>query len=426
MLIFYFFKIMELNLNSQINNGKENKKSEIDILEELLAYIIDKTNKNENNIFLQFLHDPNIINKEEFLIKFMNEMINQLKLGNNIIIPFLDICPTLIKAYINSNLDEEKELKYIEVFKLLKINSFISREYLLPIYEYFSDLFYIINKIKEGDKILKKFNKVFELWKIFYELDINENELKYFNISSYCFIGGGFEYQLSNEFEFKNDCYLIINIRIINFYEFNEKLILFEYENKPFLIKYNEIIESNNNKSINEIIYMIKKDSIKIILEIKDKNKDNNLSKIEKEFEFDFEDVKKFYLLKNFDGQIKFIQIAYITKTKTIKQFFYPYIMNDNKYLQCDTKKNLTKKNEIVKYNISIVINQNLVKANYINYLDNNLNLCEYFGGVIPFIPFISLINRINKNENIKYIGEFEKKYFLNFIFYNIVYLFIY
>ena len=55
--------------------------------------------------------------------------------------------------------------------------------------------------------------------------------------------------------------------------------------------------------------------------------------------------------------------------------------MNDNKYLQCDTKKNLTKKNEIVKYNISIVINQNLVKANYINYLDNNINLCEYFGG---------------------------------------------
>ena len=84
---------------------------------------------------------------------------------------------------------------------------------------------------------------------------------------------------------------------------------------------------------------MIKKDSIKIILEIKDKNKDNNLSKIEKEFEFDFEDVKKFYLLKNLYGQIKFIQIAYITKTKTIKQFFYPYIMNDNKYLQCDTKK---------------------------------------------------------------------------------------
>ena len=102
-------------------------------------------------------------------------MVSQLKLGINIFIPFLEILPNLIKSYIKSDLDEEGEdLKYNEVFKLLKFNSFISRENLFPIYEYFSDIFFEMNTIEENDKKLQKFNKVFELWKIFYTFDINK------------------------------------------------------------------------------------------------------------------------------------------------------------------------------------------------------------------------------------------------------------
>ena len=414
---------MEPNQNSQINNDKENKKSEIYILEELFSYIIDKKNKNENNIFLQFLDDPNIINKEEFLIKFINEMINQLKLGNNIIIPFLDICPTLIKAYINSNLDEEKELKYIEVFKLLKINSFISREYLLPIYDYFSDLFYIMNEMNEGNKLLNKFNKVFELWKIFYDLDINENELKYFNTSSYCFIGGGLECQLPNKLKIINNCTLKVIIHFINYYDFNKNLIIFECNNNniPLIIENNKVLDSinNKNKSINRMTLILKKDGIEIKLEINNKDENNKISIIKKEFKTKLDEINKFFILKNFFGQIKYIEILYSTNNKEnniINEFFRPYILNDNGYLY----------HNFVKDNISIkIINQNLVKDNYINYIDKNLNLCEYFGGLIPFIPFISLINGINKNNSIKNICEIERKTFMSIIFYNIFYSFL-
>ena len=415
---------MELNINSDnINKTIEIQKK--NLLEEIFEYINNKKNKNRNNIFHQFLDDRNIINNESSLIKFINELINQLKLGNNIIIPYLDIYPLLIKSYINSNLDEEKDLKFVEIFKLLKLNSFISRENLLLIYEYFSDLFYDMNNINEGDIRLKKFNKVFELWKIFYDFDINENELKYFNVSSYCFIGGGIECQLINELKSLNDSKLIITIDILNFYDCNKNLIIFECfdDNKPLIIEYNKIIDSMNNKSINKIILVLQKDMIRIVLEINNEGKNNEIPKIEKKFKVKLDNIKNFYLLKNFYGQIKFIQVNYIINDEIIKEVFYPYIINDSGHLYNNNQISINNKIDN-DYITLIITNKKSVKANYINYLDNSSNLCEYFGGIIPFIPFIPLINGIYKNENIMKIGEFEKKTFIVIIFYNIIYFF--
>ena len=74
------------------------------------------------------------------------------------------------------------------------------------------------------------------------------------------------------------------------------------------------------------------------------------------------------------------------------------------------------KLSETKKFNFSIYIkNHNLVKANYINYLDNDFNLYDYFGGFTPFIPFIPLINGIYHNQkliNIN-INGLDIKYYL-------------
>ena len=121
---------------------KNNELDCLSVLDALFEYL-KRNNKEIGNINIikQFVSDKNILQKKESLILFIEELKNQLEIGNNILMPFLDICPTLIKSYIESNLDEEGEMKYIEIFNLLKINSFISREYLYPIYEFFSDLF---------------------------------------------------------------------------------------------------------------------------------------------------------------------------------------------------------------------------------------------------------------------------------------------
>ena len=70
------------------------------------------------------------------------------------------------------------------------------------------------------------------------------------------------------------------------------------------------------------------------------------------------------------------------------------------------------------------IIEQNLVKVNYINYLDDSFNLYDYFGGFIPFIPFIPLINSIYKKEKIKTINGFSKKLLMLQCFREILYAF--
>jgi len=81
--------------------------------------IIEKEGKGESKYILEeFLEDKNILKNKEKLIAFMEELKVILKSGNNCIIPFLDLCPILIKEYIESDLDEEggnSELKYIEI-----------------------------------------------------------------------------------------------------------------------------------------------------------------------------------------------------------------------------------------------------------------------------------------------------------------------
>ena len=95
-----------------------------------------------------------------------------------------------------------------------------------------------MEKINENDKRLQKFNKVFELWKIFYDFNINEKELKDFNSSSYCFIGGGLKLILPNKISLDD---YVLNIEI-NFFDkinfnFNEDLIFFEYDEKNNLFQ---------------------------------------------------------------------------------------------------------------------------------------------------------------------------------------------
>ena len=420
-------------INKIYENNKPNEKNEKTNLNDLFKYINKKVKEKENEnqkILQQFTIDPTTLNNEKNLILFIEELIKQLKLGNNILIPFLDICPILLRSYIESNLDEEKDLKYIEIFKLLKINSFISREWLLPIYEYFTDIFYVMNDIEESDKRLQKFNKVFELWKIFYDFEINKNDIKDLNISSYCFSGGSLKVLLSKKILFTNNSFDIeINFLNETYFDFNKNLILFENDDNENHIKIEntQIEDLIRDKNINQINFKISKYLIKIIIEI------NDGITIEKKVECNLNSINQFYLLKNYYGQIKNIKIKYQSDDhgeKEINEIFEPCLLNDSGYLYQKTNKekfddnNLPneKKEEFASIFIS---NQNLAKVNYINYLDKTFNLCKYFGGVIPFIPFIPLINGLYNNTKINSINGINKKYFLIKIIYNTIYIFL-
>jgi hypothetical protein len=279
-----------------------------------LNYISGKIEKKEYkdfniNILQDFFNEPTIINNKQNLISLIDELATQLELGNNILIPFLDIFPNLIKSYINSDLDEGKELKYIKIFNLLKINSFINRENLYPIYEYFSDIYYDMKIIKDGDERLTKFNKVFELWKIFYDFDIRSEEIKDFNKSSICLLGAGLQVKSINEINFNNDLTLKITINFLDFLKFyknNNNLILLSIDDKNYDINFNEM------KNLDSIILLLKKN--KIIINIKF----NNNVIYSKEENIIINCVKDFFILKNFYGQIINIKITCKVKSTVL------------------------------------------------------------------------------------------------------------
>ena len=208
------------------------------------------------NILEEFLEDKNILKNKDKLIAFMEELRIILKSGNNCIIPFLDLCPILIKEYIESDLDEDggnSELKYIEIFELLKYNTFISREYLYPIYDYFGNLYYLMSILEESDKRLKKFKKVLELWNIIYTFEpenfpkieiYNKKDKKIYisssknNISSFCLLGTGLQFEFSEIFV--NEYYVRINICLNkNFIiDLNKDLVILNIKDEKNPIKF--------------------------------------------------------------------------------------------------------------------------------------------------------------------------------------------
>ena len=427
------FKKLENN-NEQSENSDKNKIFEFikyltntNLKKELEENnIINEEEENDEiNILQKFIEDPNILKNQSDLILFIKELENLINTENNILFPFLDICPILVKSYIESDLDEDdSDYENNKIFKLLKINSFISREYLFPIYEYFSDIYYNIKKIEENEPKIKKFNKVFELWKIFYDFD--EKDIKDINSSSYCFIGGSLKVNLSEEISLENYSFTIrINFLKI-YFNINENSFIFKTEDKiPFKIKFSQI--ENILKEEKPISIFIKFDLKEIIIKLEDKDEDkkkdeeNNLNSFEIKMNHNISNIKDFYLLENFYGQIKSLEIIIIKKdnNNNIHEIFEPYPLPDNGFLyhRNNNKKNI--KNEQLEYYndnknnnndiISInVINKKLVKANYINYLDNNLDLIEYLGGFNNFIPFIPLINEIYKKEKIKTLNNID------------------
>ena len=260
--------IINFNVNNK-NESKENnindpEKDEIINLNDFIIQIKNKNNNQENqiiekekqkSIIQEYVENKNIIKNKEKLICFIEELSEILKIGNNNIMPYLNLCPNLIKSYIESDLDEEKgehEFKYIKIFELLKYNSFISREYLYPIYDYFSHLYYLMNSITETDPRLNKFNKMIELWNIFYTFNPeNDPQIEYYenqekkiktksmkkNISTFCFLGSGIKFEFNEKISF-DDC-LIIEIFFTkkNFIELN-KIYKKKQKKMNFLLKY--------------------------------------------------------------------------------------------------------------------------------------------------------------------------------------------
>ena len=428
--------INELNNKNKYNVIKlihdffiTNDKKELEINETGINFA--NFNEKNVNIYINYLKNQKLFFKDkgndnnENIILLFKQINDDIEKGNNIIFPFLDICPNLVKAYIESNLDdvnifcsnEDKQADssindsfYLKAFEKLKNNCFISKEVLFPIYNYFNHLYDIVTKkieSKDNELIFKKFDKIERLFEIFYQ----PNDIKENNISSFCFIGGSINIIFDKIFQLSKVNEIFIQIFFLNYdylenlndnsniVKINENEIKYKdlkgkidlYKPKVFIIKINENIMYKFNDKISNI---------------------NPLNKLK--------EIKTISLLEDFYGQISSIELSIKEEKEVVEYQFLPFsIRNDNtiyyikkKKISNNETKNINNNNNIIP---KIVINnKNLVNINYINYNDKKLNIIDYFGGIIQFLPFYKIFKNIDENN--KYITKEKINHFLNFL----------
>ena len=399
-------------------------------------------------LLLKYSTKKTILNDKNFLGKIIDELILLIKADyGNILFPFLSPpCHKLLEAYIESNLDEEeniksiKDFKYIKIFEVMKDNTFISRENVSLIYSYFGSLFLDAKEIKQDDKRLLKFLKLKELWKIFYTLP---KDLKNKNRSNFSFIGGKLIFKVIGEYDFvKRNIFIKINFQKPNKYlnKFLDKIAFLKI-NSNKITEINKILK--NVKGINNISFIefrIHKKKIDFFYQIIGKEIKSEI------INFDLKEISNITLLENYYGQVNSIEIN--LRQNTLNGYnhsliFYPIPITETNNLCC-IKNFIKKDNDKTKNENQNIIdlttinkkifdfkidNTKLIKVNYINYNENNYNIIEYFGGITQLLPFMSLINNLFENNKIKEINSQNKNDILIsfatdilYIFFNIIF----
>ena len=406
-------------------NYFKNKYLLLNLLHETIDYLSKEEKNNsesenllqnsmKDNILIKYLQKNNILIEDKAnLINFISQLFNFSKNNENIIFPFLNLCPSLVQAYIDNDIDEEKigEYKYMNIFTFLIKSTFISKENLFPIYSFFSSIFSDINQMEENDIRLKKLIKVVDLWLIFYSFNPKGKEKNEYKESSICFLGGSLTLHFRDEIVSENK---IIEIKINFLRNDYIKLIKEEWSflkvDGIVLITYKDIQKYLKDK-IYSLTIAIEHKKISISFNYTDhslseqnknaKNKDKiktfvksvNLAKI-----------KDIIFLDNFYGEVNIIEISVkkLNKKKPIETFvqniYKPFLETNKGYLikENDSSSSLNKENEssgnikkISRVNLLLKItDKRFTKVNYINYADKEFNLVEYFGNVVQILPF--------------------------------------
>ena len=404
----------------------EEKDEDNEIFIEIHNYLKNGTNKKEenNNILIKYLKNKNIIKESDSLFSFINELLRQIKKGNNMIIPFIDPCYDLIEAYLNNN-----DCIGNEIFIQLIKNSFINRKNLIPIYAYFTELYSKADNITESDEKLNKLAKYINLWKLFYSYSEYKPSSDY-SLSSFCFLGSGLE--LYGIDKLPDNISLHLNIlfmksNLLKLIDQNDYLI----SGETLSFKYSKLLGLKISELTSiDFKFVIKEHKILLSIIV---NNSELLDKNEYGLPiFVFSD--KVNILNNFYGQIKSIELVLFREypnnieDKIYSKIINPFPLKDNdgiifsnefeekdiQNIDYDIYKSNKNGNE-KKIEIKLKIKEkNLVKGNYINYNEEKFKIIDYFGGITQFLPFLKIINGIYKNVNIKKINNINKEDFLN------------
>ena len=417
------------------NNNIIIKKDEINEEQKLLNILTNKNLFNDKKTKI-------IIKKEyEFLITLLNnanynEFINLFKYINNIKIPIIKI---LIMGYIEFNIDNENIA--LEIISK-GINICFNKNIFCFVYTKLSKQFrkhYLIKDIQT----IKKFEKLFNVWKLLYNITKPIYDIDLINTSYFIFFPKLNEEKKNIVIDFNDNnemLNLIISIYfvsspILNVNKINNNFSFVKIygENDQILeLKYDDIFVNNNNvtsfSDINKIKFDFSMKGYDIYINKK-------IPIVKKNINFNFNLVTKIEILNNFYGEAscivfkkKYANMAEygeevcpiieplrmkIYKDKNnekikIKTNAYGMHINEEK-----ENKNLEKKERIFSYqycgaSLLVKINNDIIEYTQKMWKKSNIDLSdiEYLGGLDAFIPLFKIIKNIINNISI--IGQDE------------------
>ena len=334
-------------------------------------------------------------NKQNFisLMKIINDYIKE---KNDFIFLYfkkidIDIIKVIFNGYISYDISDSISNEILlETIKNI-IPLFFSKNLFYLIYSKLSKIFRKFNLIEDKEKLFNNFCKIFELWKLIYNVNINDRPRV--NSNYFTFIGKKHLLILNKDndsvFFFKE-----INIEIIfdeNQNPFideigNEELIrVLYFEHGVKSLKYKDIQYDKDKENINNISFKINKEYINYQINKNefDSNDNSNRFKIDSRSNFG-----KVELLKNYIGKIKKIKIDIDLKGETAEKYKYeitPHENGESFYINF-----FPKENDIILLAFEKKENKKLISSKI--YDDILYEDIRYYYGMESFIPIMKII----------------------------------
>ena len=438
----------KINHNQIIEIQEENKNKEKINDEDIkyLLYFINNTKEEKSKIKSEEAY--------EFLIKYIN------KLNDEQFFPFfnyldnigISILKILINGFIEHETDEKQEQNIFKIINKL-ISFYFNKNTYDFIYEKLSLFYRKHDTLIKNISSIRKFEKVFNIWKYFYNIENSYENVKNENISNIVFyneinkknknLSINFGEKLKYDDTKKATQIYRISIKFIsstildlNKFIENFSFIKIIYNNEfKFKINYNDIFNEYNSivdslSKVHEIIFEIYFSNI--IISINGKKLENKTFKIE------YNRIQKMKILNNFLGEISFVEVAkdFLLISDTVeKETLIVNIIkndsiniNDNKFIYkilYNNKEINNKNNELVKIDGEIFSNKYLNNSNNKVKKNNKIDLNDlrYYGGLNCFIPLFKLINYVInelKNMNNNYKENEENKEYIEYFKNNI------
>ena len=410
-----------------IINNDENK----EILNKKLYDIII----NNKEIFIN--KNKKLISKDNFL--FLIKIINEQTIENYInFLSYLNainysILKTLFLCYIEYDFEENEEKSILEVLSKI-IGIYFHNKIFHFIYKKLS-VYYINHDSIKDIKFLKRFEKIFQIWKLLYDFEkISTYFSKDFinHISPITFFKKTNKKSKNIVVKFKNGDNWKKNIKekykyqiimtfaispILNLNKLENDFYFLKFQNnddEELFFRYDKIFNGNHSLSFSEI------NSIIFYLQGKTYSIEINGNKLpEVKCNFNFDSISKLTILKCFYGQIFSIMIIK-THLSTFVTTIIEIKKNDDEKtsykINLDNNKELKEEDNLITCSGNIFGSDDLfINSKLFKKGKKQLNEIEYFGGFECFIPIFKIlkyfINKLKEKDFLNSLNEDNNEY---------------